>query len=489
MPRPRFVSPIIEFLRTEAAGGVALLVAAGIALVWANTPWSSTYHDLWGHRLAIGAGAFGHTEDLRHWVNDGLMSVFFFVVGMEIKRELVRGELRDRRAALLPVVAAVGGMAGAAVVYLAIAGTSAPRGWAVPMATDIALVLGVLALLGPRVPSGLKLFLLALAIADDVGTIVILALAYSTHLDARWLLGAAISLLVVVALNRVETAHPVVFVVPALAAWWCTLHSGVPATVSGVALGLLVPAGPVRGRPLLERLEHRIHPVSSFVVIPLFALANLGVALGATALSRAFGGTVGWGVLAARVVGKPLGVIAATVLTVRVGLSTLPRGMGRRQLVAAGLLTGLGFTVPLFVADLAFDAASRVQAATIALVLGSLVTGAAGALVLVRVRSGPVTTVALVDDLMDRSRITQAVPDVTFVRSATDCADADVVLVDLARHVGSVAAVRAVAPGARIVCFGPHVDEAAATDARDAGADEVLARSRFFHDPAAATRS
>ncbi len=488
MPRRRLLAPVAEFLRTEAAGGAALLVAAGVALVWANV-WAASYRDIWQHRLVLGTGSLGRMEDLRHWVNDGLMSVFFFVVGLEIKRELVRGELRDRRAAALPAVAALGGMAGAAVVYLVVAGSSAPRGWAVPMATDIALALGVLALFGGHASSRVKLFLLALAIADDVATIIVLAFAYSATLHPKWLAGALLSLGVVVALNRVEASHPVVFVAPAVAAWWCTVHSGIPATVCGMVLALLVPAAPVRGRPLLERLETLLHPFSSFVVVPVFALANLGVEINRTSLSHTFRSSIGTGIVAARVVGKPAGVIAATAGAVALGLAPRPRGMDRAHLLAAGMLTGLGFTVPLVVADLAFTTGDQLAITKIALLAGSLFAGLVGAAMLRRLPSTPMRTVALVDDLMDRSRLQGALSAVEFVRAATECEGADIIVIDLARHVGDVAAVRAAAPAARIVGFGPHVDGEAAERARDSGADEVLARSRFFHDPAGALRT
>jgi NhaA family Na+:H+ antiporter len=482
----RLLNPLAEFLRTEAAGGVALLVAVAAALLWANSPWPSTYTDVWSHPLALGSGALGRTEDLRHWVNDGLMALFFFVIGLEIKRELVRGELRDRRAAALPALAALGGMAGAALVYLAVAGSSAPRGWAVPMATDIALVLGVLALFGGRASSRVKLFLLALAIADDIATIVVLAFAYSATLHLAWIAGALLALAVVVALNRVETSHPFAFVVPAVAAWWCTLHSGVPATVCGMALALLVPATPVRGRPLLERLETRLHPLSSFVVVPLFAVANLGIRLDGASVGRTFQSSIGWGVIAARIVGKPVGVVSATTAAIALGIAPRPKGMDLRRLVAAGVLTGLGFTVPLVVADLAFGSGDRLLVTKLALLAGSAVTGLVGSLMLRRIPSDDMSTVALVDDLMDRSRLRASVPDVRFVRSVDECGDADVVVVDLARHLDDVAALREAAPEARIVAFGPHVDEEASRTAAGAGADVVLPRSRFFRDPAAA---
>jgi NhaA family Na+:H+ antiporter len=388
MPRsPRRVpvlTPLVEFLRTEAAGGAVLLAAAGAALVWANVAGAS-YHDVWTTTLRVGTGRAAIELDLQHWVNDGLMAVFFFVVGLEIKRELVEGELRDPRTAALPAIAALGGMVVPALLYLAwTAGTPARDGWGIPMATDIAFAVGVLTLLGSRVSSAVKLFVLTLAIVDDIGAIIVIALFYSDGIDLRWLFGA---LLVVVAtvLARRVTSNLLAYVPLALALWVCTYQSGVHATLAGVALGLLTPTRARDGSRPLDRLEHRLHPVASFAVIPLFALANAGIVVSAGALSDAFGSRVTWAVLTGLVVGKLVGVAGATLLGARLGVGRLPSGMTVRELFGAGVVAGIGFTVSLFIADLAFSGQEAVLNDTkIGVLVASVVAGAAAFAVLAR---------------------------------------------------------------------------------------------------------
>ena len=328
-----------EFLREEAAGGVVLMAAAALALLWANSPWRGAYDALWATRLTVPLGRSGIEADLRHWVSDGLMVVFFLVVGLEIKRELVAGELRTWRRAALPVAAAAGGMAVPALIYAALnAGRPGAPGWGVPMATDIAFALGVLGLLGPRVPAALKVFLLTLAVVDDLGSVAVVALFYS--------------------------------------------GSGFSPALAGVALGLLVPArGPA---PPAERLAARLHPVSAFAVVPLFALANAGVSLERGALAAPGAGAVLGGVLAARVLGKLAGITAATWLAVRLGLAPRPEATTWPQLAGAATVAGIGFTVPLFVADLAFPDARFQAPIKLGLLLASLLSGTAGALVLLR---------------------------------------------------------------------------------------------------------
>jgi NhaA family Na+:H+ antiporter len=328
-----------EFLREEAAGGLALMAAAALALVWANSPWRDAYEALWTRELALPPGRPAVEADLRHWVNNGLMTLFFLVVGLEIKRELVAGELASWRKAALPVVAAAGGMALPALIYAAAnAGRPGAPGWGVPMATDIAFALGVLALLGPRVPAALKVFLLTLAVVDDLGSVAVVTLFYSGH--------------------------------------------GVSPALGGVALGLLVPAG--GPDPPAERLARRLHPVSAFVVVPLFALANAGVSLEAGALAAPGAGAVLGGVVAGRVVGKLAGITAAAWLAVRLGLAARPEATSWPQLAGAATVAGIGLTVPLFVAELAFPAGQFAAPVKLGLLLASAVSGAAGALVLVR---------------------------------------------------------------------------------------------------------
>ncbi|MBM3675782.1 MAG: Na+/H+ antiporter NhaA [Actinobacteria bacterium] len=376
MPR-RLLSPLAEFLRTEIAGGVALLVAATTALVWANVDPAS-YADTWHSEITIG----GTTLDVTHWVNEGLMAVFFFVVGLEIKRELVEGELRDRRAATLPVVAALGGMLMPAALYLTLnAGRAGSEGWGIPMATDIAFAMGVLALLGTRAPAQLKLLLLTLAIVDDLGAIVVIAIFYSGTIALSWIGGAIGVSVAMLLMRRLRFVSPWWYLVPAVALWWCVLQSGIHATIAGVALGLLTPTRDARNRDPLTTLERGLHPWSSFLIVPLFALANAGMIIDATTAGRALESRITWGVIAGLVVGKVLGITTAAWAACRLGLASLPGGLGARHVVGLGLLGGIGFTVSLFVADLAF-AGIQLQEAKLGVLAASLASGAVAIVVL-----------------------------------------------------------------------------------------------------------
>jgi NhaA family Na+:H+ antiporter len=380
-----------EFVSVEALGGTVLLAATVAAFVWANVA-DGSYDTLWGGHLTVGWGQFALSEDLRHWVNNGLMTLFFFVVGIEIKRELVRGDLRDRRRAALPVLAAFGGMLVPTLLYTAVnAGGSGGNGWAIPMATDIAFAIVVLSILGSRVPHPLKLFLLTLAVVDDIGAIVVIALFYSTGIAPEWLLGAAITLLLIVAMQRLRIGNPIVYVVPALVLWVCTQQSGVHATIAGVVLGLLTPARSFQGREVIEGLEHRLHPWSSLLVIPLFAIANAGVHLDRLALDHAATSRIAWGVILGLVIGKPLGIVTATVLGQRLRLGKLPDDLTLRHVVGAVLVAGIGFTVSLFVADLAFQGAALTDA-KVGIVTASVVSGIAGAAWLWRAHSPALET-------------------------------------------------------------------------------------------------
>ena len=351
MAAPTPTSFLRRFLHDEAAGGVALLVATVVALVWANVAPGS-YEHTWHGDL-----------DLRHWVNEGLMALFFFVVGLEVRRELLHGELRGRRTATLPIVAALGGMVVPALLYLLVAGG---RGWGIPMATDIAFAVGVLALLGRRVPAGLKLFLLALAVVDDIGAVLVIALAYSQDVEPVRVLVAVVLLGIAGA-----TPRPVPSVLLAVGAWAALLDSGVHGTLAGVAAAFVVPAG--------QEVEDQLHPWTSFVVVPVFALANAGVPLD---LAAAFDSAVGWGVVIGLVVGKPLGIVAASAVAVRLGLGELPAEVRWPHVVGAGALAGIGFTVSLFVAGLAFADAAVAEGATVAVLVASVVAAVVGAAVL-----------------------------------------------------------------------------------------------------------
>jgi NhaA family Na+:H+ antiporter len=377
----RYLSPRgDEFVSVEALSGVVLVVAAAAAMVWANVDFAS-YTDTWTRELTLGAGSVEITLDLRHWINDALMAVFFFVVGMEIKRELVVGELRDRRTAVVPALAAVGGMVVPALIFVACTiGTDAVRGWGVPMATDIALTMAVLAMLGNAMPRSLRLFLLTLAIVDDIGAIIVIAAFYSSGIEWMWLLAAIAVVGIIVVLGR-RVSTPLAYILPALVLWYCVHESGVHATIAGVLLGLLTPAGLVGGHAVLERLEHFLHPVSSFVVVPLFALANAGVVLSRDAMNDAVTSRAAWGIFAGLVAGKTIGIVGATAFATRLRLGRLPAGMRAQDVAGAGVLAGIGFTVSLFIADLSFTGA-RLDAAKVAVLAASLCAATIGAAVL-----------------------------------------------------------------------------------------------------------
>ena len=368
-----FPGALRRFFATEAASGVVLLGATIVALAWANSPWGDGYRDLWSTAVAVGP------HDLRHWVDDALMAVFFFVVGVEVKRELVLGELRDPRAAALPLLAALGGMAMPALLFLAVnAGHPGSHGWGVPMATDIAFATGVVALLGRRVPSGLRLFLLTLAVADDIGAIVVIAVAYAGSIDVVALGLAALALLAIVGLRRLGVTSLVPYVALAGATWVATFESGVHATIAGVALGLLVPAAAA------ERFEQRLHPLSAFVVLPVFALANAGLELRWGMLDGPGAARVAVGVALGLVVGKAVGITVASWLAIRLRLGLLPSGATWRHIVGIAALGGIGFTVALFVSGLAFDQAVLADAAVVGIIAGSLAAAAVGAALLLR---------------------------------------------------------------------------------------------------------
>ncbi len=387
----RALSALQDFLHDEAAGGVVLVVGAALAVVWANSPVSESYSDFWGQYLTVGWGSAAITEDLQHWVNDGLMVVFFFVVGLEIKRELAVGELHDPRAAALPAAAALGGVVVPALIFVALTSGDARAGWGIPMATDIAFAVGVLALLGDRVPSGAKLLLLSAAIVDDIIAITVIALFYTDTVSLAWLAGSVAGLALVVLLRRLGVSAIWPYVVVGVAVWIATLESGVHATIAGVALGLLTPTGEVGGRNVLATLEHRLHPWSAFVVVPLFALANAGVGFGGGVLGDAVTSALPWAIALGLVVGKIIGISGAVWIAVRTGLGRLPQGVGALHVVAVSSVAGIGFTVSLFIADLAYDDPGLTETAKIGIFAGSLVAAAIGsALMVVAARRDPV---------------------------------------------------------------------------------------------------
>ena len=370
-----------DFIDVEALSGIAVFAAAIAALVWANVAPGS-YTTFWHHHLDLSFGSVDLDLSRAHWITDGLMTVFFFVVGLEIKREVVRGELRDPRTASLPVIAAIGGMAVPALFYFAVnAGEPTAKGWAIPMATDIAFAVGVLAILGPRVPRRLKLFLLTLAIVDDIGAIVVIAVFYSDGIGFGWLAAALGAIAVVLLMQRLGVASPWAYVLPAVALWLFVDQSGVHATIAGVVLGLLTPARPYGGKQVIEGLEHRIHPWSSFVVVPLFALANAGVVIDSESVRRAASSSVALGIVLGLVIGKPLGITLATWLGTKARVGRLPEGLDWRHVVGLGAVAGIGFTVALFVDDLSFIGPTF-DDAVMGILAGSLLSGIIGAVIL-----------------------------------------------------------------------------------------------------------
>jgi len=423
-PIPRtVVQPLQAFLHTEVASGVLLLAAALVALIWANSPVSESYTALFETEIEFRVGSFVIAEDLAHWINDLLMAFFFFVVGLEVKRELVHGTLREPRAALLPIVCALGGMIAPALLYTAFnVGGEGASGWGIPMATDIAFAVGVLALVGRRAPASLKIFLLTLAVADDLGAIAVIAVFYTGGIEFGWLGAAVVLILAIVGLQRLSVRAFAPYAVIAVALWYSVYSSGVHPTIAGVALGLLTPAWPFqRSRPAaddisqtlqeigdahaddridereqvgfmhvsqiadeavspLARLEHALHPWTSYLVLPLFALANAGVSLSGVALGDLFGEPVTIGVVVGLVLGKPLGVMAAAALVVLTGRARLPFNAGWLELAGVALLAGIGFTVSIFVAGLAFEPGSAVEdAAKVGILAASVIAGLLGA--------------------------------------------------------------------------------------------------------------
>ncbi len=411
---------MVRFLAQEAASGVLLLIATAVALIWANSPWSDSYHHFWETEVDFAIGSWmpflhdDHGLSLEAWVNDALMVMFFFVVGLEIKLELVVGDLREARVAALPAIAAIGGMVIPAGLYVALNTSGAGAdGWGIPMATDIAFAVGVLALLGPRIPRKLKLFLLTLAIVDDIGAILVIAIFYTANLSFSWLGVAVGGLALMVVMRRLRIWYTPIYVLVGIVVWYATFRSGVHATIAGVAVGLLTPAVPLLGERRFESLEDMlsgdsvnpsglrdanfklresvsvasrligvISPWTSFFVIPIFALANAGISLSGEAISDALGSSVTLGVILGLVVGKPVGIWAATWLAVRGGLATLPAGVTFRHVFGAGAVAGIGFTVALFIGSLAFDDPEIIDQSIIGILIASVLAAAVGAGVL-----------------------------------------------------------------------------------------------------------
>jgi Na+:H+ antiporter, NhaA family len=383
-------NPIARFFAHESAGGIVLAIAALAALVISNSPWAAWYETF----LRVpGSVVVGQTlvleKPLLVWVNDLWMAVFFFLVGLEIKREFVEGELATRSQAMLPAIAALGGMAVPAAIYAAInwGDAVALRGWAIPSATDIAFAIGVVTLLGSRVPLSLKVFLTAVAIIDDLGAIVIIALFYTDQLSVTALVGAALGAAALVALNRARVMRVDVYAMVGVLIWLFVLKSGVHATLAGVITALAVPVRDPAGGSPLQRAEHGLHPWVAFLVLPMFGFCNAGVSLAGTSLET-LAQPVTLGIGLGLVLGKAIGVFGASWLAIRLGLAAMPAEAGHRQLLGVAMLCGIGFTMSLFIGSLAFAGQGAEWEARVKLgvLAGSLVAGVAGTLILWRAR-------------------------------------------------------------------------------------------------------
>jgi NhaA family Na+:H+ antiporter len=422
-PVERIVRPFQDFADKQSSGGILLIAATVVALAWANSPWAESYVALWHTKLTVGVGDFSISKDLTHWINDGLMAVFFLVVGLEIKREVLVGELSTARNAVLPVAAALGGAVVPALIYFAInAGTEGSAGWGIPMATDIAFALGVLALLGQRAPTTLKVFLTALAIVDDIVAVLVIALFYTSEISwgALGVGGAFLAALIVA--NVLGVGRTLVYAVLGSGLWLCFLLSGIHATIAGVLLALTIPAtsfinpgaflehsryvldrfekagekgenvlsneerqaalhalnhAAYKLEPPLHELEHALHPWVVFAIMPIFALANAGVSLGGD-IVETVASPVPLGIVLGLVVGKQLGITLFAWLAVRSGVSELPEGIGWRHIYGVGWLAGIGFTMSLFISDLAFSEDSLIETTKLGILCASLIAGVVG---------------------------------------------------------------------------------------------------------------
>ena len=423
-PADIILRPFRDFARRQAASGIILIAAAVAALVWSNSPWASTYVGLWGEtEITIGSGEHALAMPLIVWINDLGMALFFLLVGLEIKREILVGELASVRKAALPIIAAAGGMIVPGVIYAIVNLNEATlRGWGVPVATDIAFALGVLALLGKRAPLSLKVFLASLAIADDVGALLVIALFYTGNIQLWYLLGAGAALLLLVLINRLGFRSPLIFLLIGAVVWFLVHESGVHATIAGVLVAMTIPARAsiVADRFLsqshrsielfekearqsdqlmtnaevvgavhaimhscrqvaspLRRIEHALHPWVAFLIVPLFAFANAGVPLGEN-FGPAIRSPVSVGVVLGLVVGKPVGIMLSSWVAVRLGIAALPRGVVWWHILGAALLAGIGFTMSLFIAHLAFEDAADLNAAKLGILVASLGAGILG---------------------------------------------------------------------------------------------------------------
>jgi len=426
-PIEKLTHPIQEFLHKEASGGILLIIATVIALVWANSPLKDSYHHLWHTYVSLNVGNLGLSYSLHHWINDGLMVIFFFVVGLEIKRELLVGELSSIKKASLPIAAALGGMIFPAIIYYIFnAGKESVSGWGIPMATDIAFVVGILALLGKRVPLALKIFILALAIVDDIGAVLVIAIFYTSEISFISLAIAGGLILLLILMNKLSVRNLLLYIIVGVALWLAFLKSGVHATVAGVLLAFTIPASArintkkfsdetdqlvkqfnaagnhgdnvlTNSERLyiveeienncekiltpLQRFEHGLHPWVSFLIMPIFALANAGVTL-SNDFAASLTNSVSIGIILGLFIGKQIGIFSFSYLAVKFKLAAEPEGVSWKKIYAASILAGIGFTMSLFIANLAFNSPELLNISKVGILTGSLVSGIIGFIIL-----------------------------------------------------------------------------------------------------------
>jgi NhaA family Na+:H+ antiporter len=395
----REISPLREFLHKESSSGALLIVAAALGLFIANSPISSHYFDFLAISFTVESGIFYLQLTVLKIINYGLMTIFFFVVGLEIKRELVSGHLASVKKAAMPFVAALGGMALPAGIYLAIAGDVAPEGWAVPVATDIALAVGLLAMMGPVVTLSLRSFLLALAVIDDIGAILIIAIVYSSGIAYSWVMASVGAILLILALKKMNITSIFIYILCGLLLWYGLYRTGVHPTLAGVILGLLTPNIEKPDTDLhdvddgsvsyIEYLEAKLHPFSSLIIVPIFAMANTGVVITEKSLSAATSSVIAWGIFIGLVVGKPLGVLVSALAASKARIAQLPEGASIGTLAATGSAAGIGFTVALFIADLAFENQELQNIAVVAIIAASVVSALLSSLIFTIYRSSP----------------------------------------------------------------------------------------------------
>jgi len=419
------LNPINEFLHKEASGGILLIICTVIALVWANSPWSDSYHHLWHTYINIDIGNLLNLNySLHHWINDGLMAIFFFTVGLEIKRELLVGELSSMQKASLPIAGAIGGMVVPAILYVIFnSGGQGADGWGIPMATDIAFVVGIMALLGSRIPLTLKIFVLALAIADDIGAVLVIAIFYTAEISTTALIIAGVVLILLIILNRLGTKSLIAYTLLGIILWLAFLKSGIHATIAGVLLAFTIPASSrydtkkfskkvkelmnkfdsigQHGENVLsdsdrqtdvmaieesckkiltplQRFEHGLHPWVAFFIIPVFALANAGVTLAGLDIFNALFSPISLGIIIGLFIGKQVGIFAFSFFAVKMKFASLPGGVNWKNLYGAGVLAGIGFTMSLFIAGLAFSDPALLDLSKIGVLTGSLLSGIVG---------------------------------------------------------------------------------------------------------------